>query len=158
MAKTQGISLTPSDITGMCDRLRCCLSFEHCQYVEALKNMPKRNRIVQTPNGQGKIKDIAPLRECVYVKLDEIGLKEFHISEIEEIKQPPKENKQQNNTNNRRQGKQSRRNRSNNRRNRNNQNNKTNNRNNNNSDNRKNNQPNNQNNQNNHKNNNRKTK
>jgi cell fate regulator YaaT (PSP1 superfamily) len=94
MAKTQGISLTPSDITGMCDRLRCCLSYEHCQYVEALKNMPKRNRMVMTPNGQGKIKDIAPLRECVYVKLDEVGLKEFHVSQIEEMKQP-KDNKQQ---------------------------------------------------------------
>jgi len=86
MAKTQGISLTPSDITGMCDRLRCCLGYEHCQYVEALKNMPKRNKMVSTPKGEGKIRDIAPLRECVYVQLEEIGVKEFHISEIQEIK------------------------------------------------------------------------
>lgn len=100
MAKTQGISLTPADITGMCDRLRCCLSYEHCQYVEALKNMPKRNKVVMTPNGQGKIKDIAPLRECVYVKLDEIGLKEFHISEIQEVKPVREAGKQpQNNQN-----------------------------------------------------------
>lgn len=95
MAKTQGISLTPSDITGMCDRLRCCLSYEHCQYVEALKNMPKRNKMVQTPNGPGKIKDIAPLRECVYVKLDEIGLKEFHISDVEEYQQTQDQKTQQ---------------------------------------------------------------
>ena len=158
MAKTQGISLTPSDITGMCDRLRCCLSYEHCQYVDALKNMPKRNKIVQTPNGQGKIKDIAPLRECVYVKLDEIGLKEFHISEIEEIKQQPNENKQQNNSDNRRQGRQSRRNRNNDRRNNSNDNNKSNN-NNNNSGNDKNNRPKNRNNRhnNNNQSNNRKT-
>ncbi len=87
MAKTQGISLTPSDITGMCDRLRCCLAYEHCQYVEALKNMPKRNKVVMTPNGIGKIRDVAPLRECVYVQLEEIGMKEFHISEISEAKQ-----------------------------------------------------------------------
>ena len=37
MAKAQGISLTPSDITGMCDRLRCCLNYEYCNYVEALR-------------------------------------------------------------------------------------------------------------------------
>jgi cell fate regulator YaaT (PSP1 superfamily) len=86
MAKTQGISLTPADITGMCDRLRCCLGYEHCQYVEALKNMPKRNKIVSTPNGVGKIRDIAPLRECVYVQIEEIGIKEFHISEIQDVK------------------------------------------------------------------------
>ncbi len=88
MAKTQGISLTPSDITGMCDRLRCCLAYEHCQYVEALKNMPKRNKVVMTPNGVGKIRDVAPLRECVYVQLEEIGMKEFHISEISDTKLP----------------------------------------------------------------------
>ncbi len=86
MAKTQGISLTPADITGMCDRLRCCLGYEHCQYVEALKNMPKRNKNVMTPLGSGKIRDLAPLRECVYVQLEEMGVKEFHIGEIEEIK------------------------------------------------------------------------
>jgi cell fate regulator YaaT (PSP1 superfamily) len=73
MAKTQGISLTPSDITGRCDRLRCCLAYEHCQYVEALKNMPKRNKMVMTPNGIGKIRDVAPLRECVYVQQEEFG-------------------------------------------------------------------------------------
>ena len=93
MAKTQGISLTPSDITGMCDRLRCCLAYEHCQYEEALKSMPKRNKMVMTPNGQGKIKDIAPLRECVYVQLAEIGIKEFHISDISDIKPMREENK-----------------------------------------------------------------
>lgn len=95
MAKTQGISLTPSDITGMCDRLRCCLAYEHCQYVEALKNMPKRNKMVMTPNGQGKIKDIAPLRECVYVQLAEIGIKEFHISDIQDAKPVRDESKPQ---------------------------------------------------------------
>jgi cell fate regulator YaaT (PSP1 superfamily) len=93
MAKTQGISLTPSDITGMCDRLRCCLAYEHCQYVEALKTMPKRNKVVMTPNGQGKIRDIAPLRECVYVQLPDIGVKEFNISDISEAKPIREENK-----------------------------------------------------------------
>ena len=109
MAKTQGISLTPSDITGMCDRLRCCLAYEHCQYVEALKNMPKRNKMVMTPNGQGKIKDVAPLRECVYVQLADIGVKEFHIDDIQEAKQvreekkpqPPDQNQDGNNNNSR---------------------------------------------------------
>lgn len=97
MAKTQGISLTPSDITGMCDRLRCCLAYEHCQYVEALKNMPKRNKVVMTPNGVGKIRDVAPMRECVYVQLEELGMKEFHISEISETKQPFEAKKPQEN-------------------------------------------------------------
>ena len=29
MAKSQNVSLTPSEITGICGRLRCCLAYEH---------------------------------------------------------------------------------------------------------------------------------
>jgi cell fate regulator YaaT (PSP1 superfamily) len=85
MAKAQRISLTPSDITGMCDRLRCCLSYEYCNYVEALKDLPKRNKRVNTPLGVGKVKDVAPLRKTVFVALDDHGIKEFDIKEIEVI-------------------------------------------------------------------------
>ena len=49
MAKEQGISLTPTEITGMCGRLRCCLIYEYEQYVEARKKLPKRNKRVVTP-------------------------------------------------------------------------------------------------------------
>ena len=83
MAKTQGISLTPDDITGMCNRLRCCLKFEYCNYVEALKGLPKRNKRVKTPMGAGKVKDVSPLRKTVLVALDDYGVKEFDIEEIE---------------------------------------------------------------------------
>jgi len=85
MAKKQGISLTPADITGMCDRLRCCLGYEYCQYVEALQEMPKKNKLVMTPNGKGKITDVAPLRNTVYVYIEELGIKEFPVSEIQDI-------------------------------------------------------------------------
>jgi len=88
MAKTQGISLTPSDITGMCDRLRCCLNYEYCQYEEIIKLMPKRNKMVKTPLGVGKVKDIAPLIQVVHVDIEEIGIKQFKLNEIEEITQP----------------------------------------------------------------------
>ena len=82
MAKKQGISLTPSDITGMCDRLRCCLQYEYCHYVEALNNLPKKNKIVDTPKGRGKVVDVAPLTNSVFVFLEEIGVKEFSVDEI----------------------------------------------------------------------------
>lgn len=82
MAKEQGISLTPAEITGMCGRLRCCLIYEYETYVEAKKTLPKRNKRVITPNGEGKVVDIQPLREVVVVELPEIGLREFHKNEI----------------------------------------------------------------------------
>ena len=85
MAKAQGISLTPSDITGVCDRLRCCLGYEYCTYVDAIKGMPKRNKTVKTPVGIGKVRDIAPLRKAVFVYIEGHGTKEFGMDEIEII-------------------------------------------------------------------------
>jgi cell fate regulator YaaT (PSP1 superfamily) len=67
MAKEQGLSLNPSDITGMCGRLRCCLIYEYEQYVEARKQLPKRNKEVGTPFGNGKVLDALPLKDAVLV-------------------------------------------------------------------------------------------
>jgi len=82
MAKTQDVSLTPQDITGMCDRLRCCLNYEYCHYLEALNNMPKKNKIILTPLGEGKVKELYPLRNAVLVELPEIGNKEFLLDDL----------------------------------------------------------------------------
>ncbi len=70
MAKEQGISLTPEEITGMCGRLRCCLIYEYEQYVEARKELPKRNKRVVTPRGEGKVVDVIPMSNKVVVQLD----------------------------------------------------------------------------------------
>jgi len=96
MAKTQGISLTPTDITGMCERLRCCLNYEYCLYRDSMKGMPKKNKRVMTPKGEGRIRDVYPLRKTVLVSLPEIGVKEFPVEEIEVLNGLP-ENPQQRN-------------------------------------------------------------
>jgi cell fate regulator YaaT (PSP1 superfamily) len=70
MAKEQGISLTPAEITGMCGRLRCCLIYEYEQYVQARKLLPKRNKRVVTPRGEGKVLDVQPMSNKVTVLLD----------------------------------------------------------------------------------------
>jgi cell fate regulator YaaT (PSP1 superfamily) len=70
MAKEQGISLTPNEITGMCGRLRCCLIYEYEQYVEARKQLPKRNKRVVTPKGEGKVVDVLPLTNKVVVAIE----------------------------------------------------------------------------------------
>ncbi len=70
MAKEQGISLTPTEITGMCGRLRCCLIYEYEQYVAARQQLPKRNKRVVTPRGEGKVLDLLPLSAKVVVLLD----------------------------------------------------------------------------------------
>jgi len=82
MAKEQGISLTPGEITGMCGRLRCCLVYEYDQYIAAKMELPKRKQLVNTPDGIGKVIDLAPLRQGVVVELREKGIKEYHKDEI----------------------------------------------------------------------------
>ncbi len=83
MAKEQGISLTPSEITGMCGRLRCCLVYEYEQYVSARKQLPKRGKRVATPSGEGKVLDIYPLKETVLVELDQGTRAEFSKEDIQ---------------------------------------------------------------------------
>jgi cell fate regulator YaaT (PSP1 superfamily) len=85
MAKIQDISLTPSDITGMCDRLRCCLNYEFSQYEEILQSLPKRNQRVMTPNGEGKVVDLIPLQEKVVVEFGEEGEKVYEVKDIKKI-------------------------------------------------------------------------
>jgi len=87
MAKTQGISLTPTEITGMCGRLRCCLNYEYQQYAEARKGLPKRNKRVITPDGEGKVIDVLALKDTVVVYIPDIGRREYTREEIE-IKPP----------------------------------------------------------------------
>lgn len=70
MAKAQGISLSPQEITGMCGRLRCCLVYEYEQYVEAKKHLPKYGKRIGTPYGEGRVVDVRVLKESVVVDVD----------------------------------------------------------------------------------------
>ena len=83
MAKEQGISLSPTEITGMCGRLRCCLVYEYEQYVAARKELPKRNKRVITPVGEGKVIDTYPLKNSVMVALDSGNNSEFTALELQ---------------------------------------------------------------------------
>jgi cell fate regulator YaaT (PSP1 superfamily) len=86
MAKEQGISLTPTEITGMCGRLRCCLIYEYEQYVEARKHLPKRNKRVITPKGEGKVIDVLPMSNKIMVLIDnEEGKRVWATFDHEEI-------------------------------------------------------------------------
>ena len=99
MAKAQGISLNPQEITGLCGRLRCCLLYEYEQYVAARKYLPKRNKRVLTPHGEGKVVGVLPLKQAVIVLLDDDRRVEFPNEEIQpydEYKALEEKTKQQN--------------------------------------------------------------
>ena len=87
MAKEQGISLTPTEITGMCGRLRCCLVYEYEQYVEARKALPKRGKLVITPKGNGRVLDVNPLKGEIFVELDQGGRYEFMQQDLQPLEE-----------------------------------------------------------------------
>jgi len=82
MAKNQGVSLAPSEITGMCGRLRCCLGYENDTYVEARKSLPREKERIDTPNGEGKVIGVSPLIQTVNVLLEDGKIKEFTMAEL----------------------------------------------------------------------------
>ena len=69
MAKTQNLPLNPSEITGICGKLLCCLSYELLTYEEANKKLPRVGSTVITIYGKGKVLRVNALTETVTVRL-----------------------------------------------------------------------------------------
>ncbi|MCS6964829.1 PSP1 domain-containing protein [Thermoflexus sp.] len=88
MAKEQGLSLNPEDITGMCGRLRCCLIYEYEQYVRAKQELPKKGKAVMTPHGEGVVVEVLPLKEAALVRVgDQIHeVPKDQLQPLEELK------------------------------------------------------------------------
>ena len=70
-AKTQGLSLNPDSISGVCGRLLCCLTFEHDVYREMRGTLPKLGKRVSTPAGMGKVIKQNILQQYVTIALDD---------------------------------------------------------------------------------------
>ena len=69
MAKTQGLSLNPTKISGLCGRLMCCLEYENGYYSEVYKKMPKLGSSVSTPDGTGIVINNNMLKLLVKVRI-----------------------------------------------------------------------------------------
>lgn len=85
MAKSQGLSLNPTKISGLCGRLMCCLSYENEHYNETIKKMPKVGSFVETPNGKGVVVFNNILKEIVQVKHmngDTFEVKDYALKEV----------------------------------------------------------------------------
>lgn len=71
VAKDQGLALNPSKISGLCDRLMCCLLFEHETYCALRRELPSRGDRVLTEKGPGVVREVMLLKEQVTVHLDD---------------------------------------------------------------------------------------
>ena len=99
MAKTQGLSLNPGKISGLCGRLMCCLSYEVDYYTEAAKQMPKVGSEVGTPEGKAIVASLNMLKMQVRVKQDDGAggwiFKDFPVEDLSFKKQPQKQQKEE---------------------------------------------------------------
>jgi len=71
MAKTQNLSLNPTKISGTCGRLMCCLKYEQDAYEDLIRNSPKMDSFVDTPEGRGTVIDVDLLRSRVKVRMED---------------------------------------------------------------------------------------
>jgi len=68
VAKDQRLSLNPSQISGACGRLMCCLRYEHEFYVQSRKRFPKEGRLIKTKRGEEKVISNDIFRERVVLR------------------------------------------------------------------------------------------
>ena len=90
MAKTQGLSLNPTKISGLCGRLMCCLAYENDYYKEVYKKMPKIGSDVVAPDGKGVVISVNMLTYNVKVKIEakdgSLLYKDYQLDQLKSIK------------------------------------------------------------------------
>jgi cell fate regulator YaaT (PSP1 superfamily) len=68
MAKEQDLPLNPTKISGTCGRLMCCLRYEFDAYKDFKQRAPRKNAMIDTPQGPGKVVQFDTPREIVTVR------------------------------------------------------------------------------------------
>ena len=84
VAKDQRLSLNPSQISGACGRLMCCLRYEHEFYVQSRKRFPKEGKIVVTKLGDEKVVAIDIFHERITLRGVEGELRSLALAEFKQ--------------------------------------------------------------------------
>ncbi|MBT6346866.1 MAG: sporulation protein, partial [Nitrospina sp.] len=88
MAKNQGMALNPSKISGVCGRLMCCLQYEHDNYKALIKNLPRVNSQIQTPDGPGRVLKNEILEQRVLVQLEDDNRVTYDLDVLPKAQKP----------------------------------------------------------------------
>ena len=87
LAKDQGLSLNPAQISGACGRLMNCLRYEHELYVQGRKRFPRVGQTLETSRGPEEVTGWNLLKETVSLR-DRSG--QLRTVPLEELKQESK--------------------------------------------------------------------
>ncbi len=83
LAKDQNLSLNPSQISGGCGRLLCCLKYEHEFYAAQRRRFPKEGKMIRTAKGGEKVVAVDIFRERVFLR-GEDGSRIIPLIELQE--------------------------------------------------------------------------
>ena len=82
LAKDQGLSLNPAQISGACGRLMSCLHYEHEFYVQAKKRFPKVGRTLTTDAGEEQVVAWDIFRDTVSLRDDEGNVRTVPLEDV----------------------------------------------------------------------------
>lgn len=89
LAKDQRLSLNPTQISGGCGRLLCCLRYEHDFYVASRKRFPKLGRTIRTSVGRERVIAVDIFRERVELSAEDGTRRNLSLTELKEEVGPP---------------------------------------------------------------------
>ena len=82
VAKDQRLSLNPSQISGACGRLMCCLRYEHDFYVQSRRKYPKELKTIRTSKGEEKVLANDIFRERVTLRAVDGEVRTVPLAEL----------------------------------------------------------------------------
>jgi cell fate regulator YaaT (PSP1 superfamily) len=82
VAKDQRLSLNPSQISGACGRLMCCLRYEHEFYAQSRKRFPKEGKAIRTKRGDEKVVSNDIFRERVTLRGEDGEVRTILLAEL----------------------------------------------------------------------------
>ena len=88
MAKVQKATLDPSQVSGRCGRLKCCLRYEHVAYEELDKQLPKIGMRIRTNHGIGKVINRQILTQIVQIRKDDDTIVAVVAEDVTELNVP----------------------------------------------------------------------
>jgi len=89
MAKQQKATLDPTQVSGRCGRLKCCLRYEHESYGALDKKLPRVGTRVATVHGNGVVINRQILTQLVQVRLDDNTIAAVVVEDITDFNAPP---------------------------------------------------------------------
>jgi cell fate regulator YaaT (PSP1 superfamily) len=80
-ARYQNLALNPAKLAGQCGKLKCCLNYELDSYMDALKDFPKTNVVLETEKGRASHRKTDIFKRMMWFAYDQIERRERQEAE-----------------------------------------------------------------------------